>query len=159
METICYIKKVPFIKQLFGFSLVILAFLGFVKTGNVLSIIFLAMGCFLIATEGSEIDLENKRYRKVTFFLGIKFGSWKTLPVFEYVSVFKTKQSQRVNFVTATTSFTNDVILLNLFDAKNKYITFFQTDDKEEAFKVAAHFKLVLGIDILDATEKERVWL
>jgi membrane-bound ClpP family serine protease len=159
METICYIKKVPFVKQLFGFSLIILAFLGFVMSGTIFSAIFLAMGCFLIITEGSEIDLGNKKFRTVNLFLGIKFGSWKALPDFEYVSVFKTKQSQRVNFVTATTSFTNDVILLNVFDSKNKYITFYQTDDKEDALKVASHFKLALNIDILDATGAEKIWL
>lgn len=159
METICYIKKVPFVKQLFGFSLIILAFLGFFTTGNIFSVIFLAIGCFLIVSEGSEIDLENKKFRKVNFFLGIKFGSWQALPDFEYVSVFKTKQSQRVNYITATTNFTNDVILLNLFDSRNKYITFYQTEDKDDAFKVGSHFKLALGIDILDATGAEKIWL
>jgi len=159
MEIISYSKPTLFMKQLFGFSLIILAFFAFVYTGNIFSVIFLVMGLFLVATEGSEIDLNNRKYRKLTTVFGVKFGSWKTLPDFEYVSVFKTKQSQRINFITATTSFTNEVILLNLFDSKNKYITFYQTDDKIDAFQVANHFKRALGIDILDATEKEKVWL
>lgn len=159
MEIISYSKPTLFMKQLFGFSLIILAFFAFVYTGNIFSVIFLVMGLFLVATEGSEIDLNNRKYRKLTTVFGVKFGSWKTLPDFEYVSVFKTKQSQRINFITATTSFTNEVILLNLFDSKNKYITFYQTDDKTDAFQVANHFKRALEIDILDATEKEKVWL
>lgn len=159
MENISYIKHVPFMKQFFGFSLIILAFLAFTFTGNIFAVIFLAMGLFILAREGSEIDLDNKRYRKLTNILGVKFGSWKSLPDFEYVSVFKTKQNQRVNYISATTSFTTEVILLNVFDTKNKYITFYQTDSKEDAFRVANHFKLALEIDILDATEKEKVWL
>ena len=68
-------------------------------------------------------------------------------------------ENQTINVVSATTTFTTEVILLNLFYNRNKHLTFYKTDDKADAFKVAEHFKLALDIDILDATESETKWL
>jgi len=159
MSKIIYLKEVPFFKKLFGIVLSVLA-IGIFVTSNILfGLIFLAIGVNLILTEGSEIDLENKTYRTVKSIFGINFGKWQPCPKFEYVSVFRTKETQRVNVVTATTAFTNEIILLNLFYNGNKKITFYKTDNKSDAFKVAEHFKLALDIDILDATESEKKWL
>ena len=159
MNKIIYLKEVPFFKKLFGIILGILAIGIFITSNMLFGLIFLAIGINLVLTEGSEIDLENKTYRTVKSIFGINFGKWNPCPKFEYVSVFRTKETQRVNVVTATTAFTNEIILLNLFYNGNKKITFYKTDDKEEAFKVAEHFKLALNIDILDATESEKKWL
>lgn len=154
-----YLKEVPIFKKIFGIALGFFGIIAIV-TGNLFfGLIFLVLGINVIITEGAEIDLENLTYRTVKSILGIKFGNWKPCPEFEYVSVFKTKITQRVNVVTATTAFTNDVILLNVFYKGNKYITFYETKDKEDAFKVAEHFKLALNIDVLDATESEKKWL
>ena len=159
MSKIIYLKEVPFFKKLFGIVVAVLA-IGISVTSNILfGLIFLAIGVNLILTEGSEIDLENKTYRTVKSFFGLNFGKWQPCPTFEYVSVFRTKETQRVNVVTATTAFTNEIILLNLFYNGNKKITFYKTDDKTDAFKVAEHFKLALDIDILDATESGKKWL
>lgn len=159
MNKIIYLKEVPFFKKLFGIILGILAIGIFITSNMLFGLIFLAIGINLVLTEGSEIDLENKTYRTVKSIFGINFGKWNSCPKFEYVSVFRTKETQRVNVVTATTALTNEIILLNLFYNGNKKITFYKTDDKEEAFKVAEHFKLALNIDILDATESEKKWL
>jgi len=48
---------------------------------------------------------------------------------------------------------------LNLFYNGNKNITFYKTNDKTNAFKVAEYFKLALDIDILDATKSESKWV
>ena len=86
-------------------------------------------------------------------------GKWKPIPDFEYVSVFRTRESQTVNVITANATTSSEVILLNLFYNRNKHITFYKTDNKEDAFKVAGHFKLAFDIDVLDATEREKKWL
>ena len=86
-------------------------------------------------------------------------GKWKPIPEFEYISVFKGMQKQRVNSLGASTTFTDVVFLINLFYDSNKHITFYRTFEKENAFKVARHFKLALGLDILDATEREQKWV
>ena len=114
----------------------------------------------MLLTEGTEINLESKTYRSIKSILGLHFGKWKPCPEFEYVSVFKTKEATAVSAYGAEiATFKNDVIMLNLFSKGNKHFTVYKTDDKTEAFKVAEHFKLALEIDILDATQKESVWL
>ena len=159
MNKIIYLRDVPFFKKIFGIVLGVLG-IGTFISGNILfGLIALVIGINLILTEGSEIDLENKTYRTVKSIFGINFGSWKPCPKFEYISVFRTKETQRVNVVTATTAFTSEIILLNLFYSGNKNITFYKTEDKSDAFKVAKHFKLALDIAILDATEIEKKWL
>lgn len=158
MNTIKYIKQVPLFKKVFGTSLIIVGLIFVLTSSIMFGLIAMVIGINIIVTDGSEINLENKTYRKLKSFYGLDFGKWQTCPKFEYVSVFKTKISQKVTVVTASTTFTDDVILLNLFYG-NKNITFYQTNNKEDAFKVAYHFKMALDIDILDATEKEKKWL
>lgn len=159
MSTITYLKPVPIMKKTFGVSVGFFGITALVS-GNVLyGSIAIMMGINLILSERSEINLEFNTYRQLKSVLGLKFGVWKPCPKFEYVSVFKTKETQRVNVVTATTNFTNEIIKLNLFYDGNKNITFYKIDNKTDAFKVAERFKLALDIDILDATESEQKWL
>lgn len=158
MSTIVYLKEIPFFKKVFGVVIGIAGAYIFITSNILFGLMALAIGINLVLTEGSEINLENKTYRTVKSIFGINFGKWQPCPKFEYVSVFKTKETQRINVVTATTAFTKDIIVLNLFYG-NKNITFYKTDNKADAFKVAEHFKLALDIDILDATESESKWL
>ena len=130
-----------------------------VITGSLMALIFVVIGLGLNVAEGSEIDLSSKTYRAIHSLFGVKVGKWIPIPEFEYVSVFKTKESQTVRVVTAETTQKYDIILVNLFYDRNKHITFYKTSNKKDAFDVADHFKLALGIDILDATEKEKKWL
>ncbi|MDI9309726.1 MAG: hypothetical protein QM535_05890 [Limnohabitans sp.] len=159
MSIITYLKDIPIMKRIFGIVIIIAGFYIFVTTNMVFGLLFTVIGINLILTEGSQINLEDKTYRTIKSIFGIHFGKWKSCPTFEYVSVFKTKESQRINVATATTAFTNEIILLNLFYNTNKYLTFYKTDNKEEAFKVAEHFRLALDVDILDATETETKWV
>jgi hypothetical protein len=159
MNTIIYLKEVPFAEKLFGYVLGILG-IGISLFSNIIAgSICLAIGLNLILTEGSEINLETKTYRTIKSIFGIHFGKWNPCPEFEYVSVFKTKESQTINVVTASTTFTSEIILLNLFYNRNKHLTFYKIDNKIDAFKVAKHFKLALDIKILDATESNSKWL
>ena len=159
MTTISYQKEIPFVKRFFGLSFAILGLVLFITTLSVMPIIFIVIGLGLNVAEGSEIDLTSKTYRSIHSLFGIKIGKWNPIPDFEYVSIFKTKENQTVRVVTAETIQTYDIIHVNLFYNRNKHITFFKTNDKKEAFKVAEHFKLALDIDILDATESEKKWL
>lgn len=159
MNIISYQKEIPFVKRFFGFGFAFLGIVLFVTTLSIMPIIFIAIGLGLNITEGSDINLANKEYRTFHSLFGLKIGKWMPIPNFEYVSVFKTKESQTVRVVTAETTHTYDIILVNLFYNRNKHITFFKTNNKKEAFEVAKHFKLALDIDILDATESEKKWL
>ena len=158
MKTIHYLKPVLFAKKFFGFVLALFGLFVFLFN-FFFGLLFIVIGLNLISTEGTEINLENKTYRTIKYIFGLKFGKWKPFPEFEYVSVFKTKESQTINVVSATTTITSDIIYLNLFYDRNKHITCYKTEDKADAFKVAEEFKKTLGIDILDATEQEKKWL
>lgn len=158
MKIISYQKPIPFAKKFFGFTL-LLGGLAALLTGSLFGLIFIAIGLGLNLAEGSEIDLASKTFRSTKSLFGFKMGNWKPIPEFEYVSVFKTKESQTVRVVTAETTQTYAIIHVNLFYNRNKHITFYKTDNKKDAFDVAEHFKLALGIDVLDATESEKKWL
>ncbi|WP_445456051.1 hypothetical protein [Flavobacterium sp. HNIBRBA15423] len=156
---ISYTKNIAFAKRFFGFSFAILGVTMLLLTGSLFALIFIIIGLGLNVAEGSEINLSAKTFRTFNSLFGFKTGKWKTIPNFEYISVFKTKESQTVRVVSAETTHKYDIILVNLFYNRNKHFTFYKTDNKEDALEVANHFKLALGIDILDATEIEKKWL
>ncbi len=156
---ISYSKEIPFAKRFFGFSFALLGVFMLFLTGSLMPLIFVFIGLGLNVAEGSDINLTNKTYRTFNSLFGIKIGKWQPIPKFEYVSVFKTKESQTVRVVTAETTQKYDIILVNLFYERNKHLTFFKTTDKAKAFDVAQHFKEALDIDVLDATENEKRWL
>ena len=160
MQTIIYLREVVLMKKILAIAL-IFAGIGIFLFNNIfVGLMIAVIGVNLISTEGSEINLENKTYRTVKSVLGINFGKWKPCPVFEYISVFKTKEATEVSSLGATIgTFKNDVIMLNLFHSRNKHITIYKTDNKADAFQVADHFKMAFGVDILDATETESKWL
>ena len=156
---ITYTKDVPVFKYVLG-TIVLLFGLYLLYYGGLLfGLMFIVIGINLSLSEGSEIDLSNKAYRNIKSFLGFKFGKWKPFPEFEYVTVFKTKESQRINVVSATTAIQYGIIHLNLFYNRNKHITVYKTYEIEDAFEVAKHIASAIDIDILDATSSEKVWL
>ncbi len=159
MNIISYQKDIPFAKGFFGIVITVLGIVMLVATGSLMALIFVAIGLGLNVGEGSDINLTSKEFRTFHSLFGLKIGKWQPIPDFEYVSVFKTKESQTVRAVTAETTQKYDIILVNLFYNRNKHITFFKTTNKKEAFDVAEHFKLALDIDILDATEVEKKWV
>ncbi len=156
---ISYTGNIPFVKRFFGISFFLLGVIILVLTGSLFTFIFIAIGLGLNIADGTDINLTNKSIRSFQSLFGIKYGKWKQIPNFEYVSVFKTNESQTIRVVTAETTLNSSVFLVNLFYNRNKHITFYKTTDKTKAFEVADHFKLALEIDVLDATEKEKKWL
>lgn len=156
---ISYTGNIPFVKRFFGISFILLGVIMLVLTGSLFTFIFIAIGLGLNIADGTDINLTNKSIRSFQSLFGIKYGKWKQIPNFEYVSVFKTNESQTIRVVTAETTLNSSVFLVNLFYNRNKHITFYKTTDKTKAFEVADHFKLALEIDVLDATEKEKKWL
>lgn len=159
MNTIIYLKEIPLFKKILGFGMMALGLYIFLFANIVFGAIFFVIGLNLLLTEGSEINLDTTTYRSIKSFMGLHFGRWKPCPEFEYVSVFKTKESSTVRVITAETTVQSNVILLNLFYNGNKHITFYKTQDKKDAFKVAEKFRSIFQIAVLDATGSEKVWI
>lgn len=156
--TLRHLRKTPPIKLLLGGLLFCVGIYGAI-TNNIFNLVLSGIGVFLLLQEGSEIDLASKRYREIYSVLGVNIGKWKDLPNIEYVSVFKIRENKRVQGMGASTNFSNQIYLLNLFHNRNQKIEAYRTEDLNDAFENAKYLSQVLSIDILDATERESKWL
>ena len=155
MDTIIsYTRKVPIWKLIAGIAAILVGLYGLVVNIDFLMLVPILFGLMLLKTDGSEIDLKSKTYRKTVSFLGIRFGSWQALKNLEYISVFNTTEDITLRALSAETTNSFPIIVLNLFYERNKKITVYKTEQITDAFKVASHIADALIIDLLDATEK-----
>ncbi len=160
MKTIhTYLKPISPFKKIFGTIVLIFSIYIIMVQSILFGFFMMSFAVYLISTEGSQINFNSKTYRNIWSIFSIHFGKWKAIPEFEYISVFKGMQKQRVNSLSASMSFSDEVFYVNLFYNRNKHITFYKTFEKEKAFKVAKDFKKAFELDILDATEKKSLWM
>ncbi|MBC8755603.1 hypothetical protein H2O64_13075 [Kordia sp. YSTF-M3] len=155
---IVFKRKVHFMRSIFGIAFFFMG-IAWIVTGSLFGMIFCGMSIFFFNKDGSEIDLEIRKYRTFTEVFGFRFGSWDDLPEIEYVSVFSTTEAVAVRVLSAEAIVKNDIIVLNLFYNGNHRIKAYSTADKEDAFKIAKQIAGILKIDILDATEAESKWI
>lgn len=157
--TFTHLKPVsPFI-VFFGITVSLFSLYIILFSNILFGFFMMAFAVYLISTEGSQINFENKTYRNIWSVFSIHFGKWKAIPKFEYISVFRGRQKQRVNSLGTSTTLTNEVFYINLFYNRNEHITFYKTLEEDDAFEIAQEFQRKLELDILDATKKESVWL
>ena len=145
-------------KTIFGIGIFALGALIALR-GGFYGLMVCGISIFFIYRDGSEINLQIKRYRTFIEVLGFRFGKWEDLPEIAYISVFSTTESVAVRALSAEAIIKNDIIVLNLFYNGNHRIKAYATTDKEDAFKVARQIAEILKIDILDATEAESKWI
>ncbi len=151
---ITYTKPVSTLKTIFSAITILFSFYIIVYESPLFGFFMIGFAIYLASTTGSQFNMDDHSYRNIWSIFGLHFGKWHPSPEFEYISVFKGKQSQRVNSLGASTTFSDDIFLVNLFYDRNKHLTFYRTFEKEDAFKVADHFKLAFDIEIHDATER-----
>ena len=152
--TLKYIKRVPGWKTILGILIAILC-LYLVIFGSIKNIIPIAFSVLLLQTNGTEINLETKTYRKIYSILGLNFGKWQPLPETEYVSVFSTTQSTKIWASSATANITDAIYMINIFHNTNQKIEVCNAYSKKEAFDIGSHVAFTLDIDLLDATENK----
>ncbi|WP_415191713.1 hypothetical protein [Psychroserpens sp.] len=85
-----YTRELPKWRTIMGIILILATIYGFIFIGIANGLISLIVPFLLLKTEGSEIDLQSKTYRKTHSVLGFKIGKWQPLPKTEYISVFST---------------------------------------------------------------------
>ena len=73
MNKIIYLKEVPLLKKILGYSIVVLGLLSFTAS-VVFGAIFIVIGINFLLTEGSEIDLDTSTYRSIHSLFGFHFG-------------------------------------------------------------------------------------
>tara|TARA_R110000751_G_scaffold255462_6_gene354989 strand:- start:534 stop:1061 length:528 start_codon:yes stop_codon:yes gene_type:complete len=148
-----YSRKVPLWKIILGLAAIFVGLLGLASLVY-FAVVPLVFGFMMLKTDGSEIDLESKTYRKTGSILGYSIGKWQSLENPEYVSVFNTTENITVRVITAETTNSFPIIVVNIFYDRNKKITVHKTEDIENAFNAASHIADALSIDLLDATVK-----
>ena len=158
-NTITYLQPLPTTKKILGITLLFFAIYNALFYSILVGFLMIAFAVFIVLTEGVQINFNNDAYRNINSLFGIHFGKWKSIPEFEYISVFKGKQKQRVNTLATSNSLSNEIFYLNLFYNRNRHITFYKTLEKEDALEIASKFQKELKLDILDATEQQKVWL
>jgi len=156
---ITYLEPRSFLRKTFAFIIFVFSFFVVYYQSILMGGFMLSFSVYLASSTGSQIDLAAHRYRTIWSIFALHFGRWKPLPDFEYISVFKGRTSQRMRSISASLNTEGEAYLVNLFYDRNQRITFYRTEDKEDAFRAAKHFNQVLELDILDATEREQKWL
>jgi hypothetical protein len=102
------------------------------------------------ASNFTEIDFQNRRYRKGTDFLGRKSGEWKVLPKIQYLSIIKRN----------TTRTTEDGIeycsdfQLRFFVSQRQYLVVSNFNRVESARGEGDLIAIGLNEKLLDATVK-----
>lgn len=150
-KKIRYVGKVSLPKTIIGLLIACFSVYAFIFV-NYYGIVPIAISLVLLQTEGSEIDLLSKKFRKIYSVLGMDFGQWKDIPEIEYVSVFATQENIAVWASSASANVKNNIFKLNLFYDTNKKIDAFTSYDMKEAFDIGHHLAEALQTDLLDAT-------
>jgi hypothetical protein len=158
-QKLLILNSINIFKQVIGSLLIIYGLYYLVVYLNILAVFYLVLGLIMLTRSGTEINLENKKYRSVFSLFGLSFGVWKDLPKIDYISVFKTKIVKKHQVYIASTYSKLEVIKLILFYQKNKRIEVYQTENIDDAFNTAKFVADILKIDILDSTKKPSVWL
>lgn len=149
-----YLKNVPVWKTILGIIIAILC-VYLVVFGSIVNIVPIAFSVLLLQTNGTEINLENKTYRKIYAIVGLSFGKWQPLPETEYVSIYATTESTKIWASSATMNVKDSVYMINIFYNTNQKIEVFSAYSKKEAFNIGSHIAFSLNIDLLDATENK----
>ncbi|WP_299249282.1 hypothetical protein [uncultured Lacinutrix sp.] len=152
--TLKYIKRVPGWKTILGITIAFIS-LYLIISGAFFGIVPIAYSVLLLQTSGTEINLQNKTYRKIYSILGLSFGKWIPLPEAEYVSIFATTETTKVWASSATANITDAIYMINIFYNTNQKIEVCNAYSHKEAFDIGAHVAFTLDTDLLDATENK----
>ncbi|MCF8464715.1 MAG: hypothetical protein K9G41_07735 [Flavobacteriales bacterium] len=123
-------------------------------------VLALGAGGLIAYQSGIELNFKDRTYRMITAIGNKSFGNWEPLPPIKCVSVFKT------TFVSSTYGRSNasittkqSVIQVNLATEQNQRIRLFETENLQDALKLAKDVALKLNLSVWDATEAEGKWL
>jgi hypothetical protein len=150
-------RKLPAWELILGFVALTIGI--YTLLSSLSGFISIGIGVYLLLKEGSEIDFNNKKFRRIKSILSLNLGKWKPLPDIEYISVFRTNETTTLRSRSAEAKVSNEIIKLNLFYNTNQKIEVYRTYDIRDGFEKAKQIAFQLNIDILDATERESKWL
>jgi hypothetical protein len=118
LNNIIYKRPIPTAKLIYGIGLFLIGIIS--ASENIFSLLLCMLSTYFFHSNGIEIDLSKKKYRNIISWFSLTFGQWNNLPQIECVSVFKTTQTTRGWFSTASTTISDMVIKFNLFYTTNQ---------------------------------------
>ena len=108
--------------------------------------VFILFGLAYCTNKKVYVDLDKSKFRPVREIFGLKFGKWKTIHSYEYISIFYT-------------NYNGGTYEVNLWYDTNKHIELYRNEDLETAFIFGYDLSENLNIDLLDATLTESKWV
>lgn len=101
---------------------------------------------FLFTRSGLLIDAENKRFKKYTGLLGLRFGSWNDLSAATHLQIIQTRETKGMAVLSIARNETNEVQKLLLMIGNDKIVLLTDIREKLEplAREIAEELKLEL---------------
>ncbi|WP_298145698.1 hypothetical protein [Flavobacterium sp.] len=109
------------------------------------SILYIAIAGVLLTTEGVQLDVAKKRYRKTIAISNFHFGKWHTLVNVEKVIIESAK-----NMANRSEHKINDLLVQVSFD--NQIIRVYSTENHSYAHNTATEISTALNVSIDDKT-------
>ena len=133
---------------------------GVVIFESVFGIIVVLAGILIVFLHyGILIDFEESRYKEFLGLLGLKFGKWENLPHLEYISLTKSRYSQKVGLRAANTTLEGVLYKGNLRINDQERILVIQSPGKDKVLKKLKYLAKKLDLRVLDCTKSENVWV
>jgi hypothetical protein len=126
---------------------------GIVYFAPIISVPVLIFSAFvLINGAGVKIDFQKSQYKEYRSWIGIETGSWKAIPAFTHISVFRTVMKSRLESRGGLgVDYSDYVYKVKLVDSKSKEgLLVFSSLEKKMVLKKADYFSAKLGIPVSD---------
>ena len=118
-----------------------LEYVKHISNNSYLIVILISTAVGLSSIRKIYVDIKNSRFRPTFEVLFLKFGKWKTIDNYEYVSIFHQLLKN------------GDYIYeVNLWYDTNKHFRLYKKNDYKEAFIIGYELSEELDVSLLDAT-------
>jgi len=115
-------------------------------------VLFLASVFVLVASEGTEFDTRNNRYREYSVYFFLKTGTFNPCPPIEKIYITKGKESQIMHTAHTNHSSTFESTVHNgyLKFSSGEKIHLLRTKNKENLLEILAPLSEGLKVEIVD---------
>jgi hypothetical protein len=129
---------------------------------NLLSMLAIPFGVLiLIAKDTISLNLDNGTYSVGMSVFNKTIYRWTPLPKIEYVSIFPTQLTQRINSARtghgSTIGYTH--LRINLIYGRNRRLHVYSSKTLEDVKQKALYFGERLNVGVYDCTGSENVWI
>ena len=119
-----------------------------------ISLFFILIGLFFSLTyEGVQLDLRNRKIKQYVGFLGLSFGSWKSLPDLTQIVLTSSKYSQQIHAIVSRKQL-DTRLYRGFLKGVNTKLLFTSKNHKEEVMEQVSEVAEQLNLPATDYTVK-----